>query len=357
MEKTKVLHIFPYGIFVSKYIEGFAQYPNAKYEHLFYLYGDVKQQGDRKIEICNTHNIVYEDMKCENQEKYIDRTDIVVLGSIPEIYDIIRRINNSIQSKKLITIPYGRELYRTSDLYRCNNQNLIKLIDEQKEILIKRSNLIITGEMGRAYLSNYYHICKKTIWFDCLNSLEMSVKFEEKIVKDRCNLMLGHRGTVTGGHIEILESLEKFKTQIDQIVCPLSYGNKEYIDKVIEVGKSLYGEKFILFDKWIPKDEYYKFLNDNVDVAIFNYNTSEGFNTLLSLCKMGKKVYVNPLNDSYCDLVQMGFPVWKWEKEHIDFSEIRKPLDASQLLQVQKAIANMNENYGFEKWFDVLESI
>lgn len=119
----------------------------------------------------------------------------------------------------------------------------------------------------------------------------------------------------------------------------------------------MYGEKFILFDKWIPKDEYYKFLNDNVDVAIFNYNTSEGFNTLLSLCKMGKKVYVNPLNDSYCDLVQMGFPVWKWEKEHIDFSEIRKPLDASQLLQVQKAIANMNENYGFEKWFDVLESI
>ena len=357
MGKIKVLHIFPYGIFVSKYIDGFRHYINDNYEHLFYIYGDVKQQTDRKIKIYDTSDVVYADIKCEGLEQYIERTDIVVLGAIPEIYDIIQRINQSIQNKKLIIVPYGRELYRTSDLYRCNDENLIKRIDEQKKILIKRSSLVVTGKMGREYIKDFYQSSPKTVFFDCLNSLEMNVKFERKVVKDRCNIMLGHRGTATGGHIEVLESLEKFKDKINQIICPVSYGNKGYIDQVIEVGKRLYGEKFHPVDKWMPKDEYYTFLNDNVDIAIFNYNTSEGFNTLLALCEMRKKVYANPLNDSYYDLDQMGFPVFKWEKEDIDFGEIRKPLDEIQQAQIEKAMINMNQNYGFQKWFEILERI
>lgn len=357
MGKIKVLHIFPNDIFVGKYIDGFRQHRNDNYEHLFYLYGAVTQQSDRQIEVFNTSDVVYADMKCEGLEQYIERTNIVVLGAIPENYDMIQRINESIPNKKLIIVPYGRELYRTSDLYRCNDENLIKRIDEQKKILIKRSKLVVVGEVGRKYIEDFYQSSPKTVLFDCLNSLEMNVKFERKTVKDRCNIMLGHRGTATGGHIEVLESLEKFKDKIDQIICPLSYGNKGYIDQVTEAGKCLYGEKFHSVDKWILKDEYDAFLNDNVDVAIFNYNTSEGFNTLLSLCEMGKKIYVNPLNDSYYDLVQMGFPVFKWEKEDIDFGEIRKPLDEIQQAQVEKTMIDMNQNYGFQKWFEILERI
>lgn len=357
MAKIKVLHIFPYGIFVSTYIDSFRQHIKDNYEHLFYLYGDVKQQVDRKIKIFDMNDVIYVDMKCENLEEYIERTNIVVLGSIPENYDVIRRINNSVQNRKLIIVPYGRELYRTSDLYQCNDENLINRIDEQKEILIKRGNLVVIGEMGREYIKDFYHISAKTVWFDSLNSLEMNMKFERKAVKGRCNIMLGHRGTTTGGHIEVLESLEKFENKIDKIICPLSYGNKEYIDKVIKVGKSLFGGKFSLIDKWMPKDEYYTFLNNNVDIAIFNYNTSEGFNTLLCLCEMGKKVYINPLNDAYYDLAQMGFPVFKWEKENIDFGEIKESLDKTQQAQIEKAMINMSQNYGFQKWFEILENI
>ena len=53
----------------------------------------------------------------------------------------------------------------------------------------------------------------------------------------------------------------------------------------------------------------------------------------------------------------MGFPVFKWEKEDIDFGEIRKPLDEIQQAQVEKATINMNQNYGFQKWFEILERI
>lgn len=359
MKKVKVLHIFPYGIFVSKYISGFCQYINDKYEHCFYIYGDADQQNDRKIRMPNVDNIIYTNLKCEGMEKCIDKSDIIVLGAIPEIYDIIRKINYSVhpQKQKLILIPFGRDLFRTSDIYRIKDKKLVEAIDEQKELLIENSCLVVTGEVGKKYIHDFFQIDVKTVWFDCLNSLEPYEGGEVTQVQDRCNIMLGHRGTWTGGHIEVLYSLKKYESKISTIICPLSYGNREYIDEIVKVGKDLYGEKFVYIDKWIPKNEYYTFLNKNVDIAIFNYNTSEGFNTLLYLIETGKKVYVNPMNDSYHDLVRMGFPIFEWKQEDIDFSEVKKPLDENQLIEVKKAIINMNENFGFKKWFEIFENI
>ena len=59
-------------------------------------------------------------------------------------------------------------------------------------------------------------------------------------------IMIGNSGDPTNLHHEMLEMLKTFREQEMTIVCPLAYGGtRDYLESVINKGKTLFGEKFI----------------------------------------------------------------------------------------------------------------
>lgn len=121
--------------------------------------------------------------------------------------------------------------------------------------------------------------------------LQYENKYEKRISQS-VNILLGHSAFEFGNHIWGLKLLEKYKNENIQIYCPLSYGSDIYRNQVIEMGKELFGSKFIPMTQFMEQCEYYKFLN-TINVAIFPMTRLAAESTLQYLNAISIKIYMN----------------------------------------------------------------
>lgn len=105
------------------------------------------------------------------------------------------------------------------------------------------------------------------------------------------SIALYHRGTVEGNHIEILKKLERFGDKI-RIYVPLSYGDKEYIEKVKCYIKENPSDNVIVVDEFMEYEEYVKFIN-KMDVGIFDCITSTALGNITVYIFLQKKLMLN----------------------------------------------------------------
>ena len=101
---------------------------------------------------------------------------------------------------------------------------------------------------------------------------------------------IGNSATITNNHLEILKILSKFKRENIKIFAPLSYGDMEYANQVISYGKEIFGDKFIPIQKFMPLEEYYRFLY-TMDVAIFGMKRQQALGNIFMQIQMGCKIY------------------------------------------------------------------
>ena len=59
-----------------------------------------------------------------------------------------------------------------------------------------------------------------------------------------------------------------------QIICPLSDGNKEYAEAVINKGKEIFGCNFKPLQEFIPFEQYLDIVS-KIDVAIFKHDRQQ----------------------------------------------------------------------------------
>lgn len=76
-------------------------------------------------------------------------------------------------------------------------------------------------------------------------------------------IMVSHSGWYHNNHKEAFKILERFKNEDIEIICPLCYGDNEYIDSVISDGREIFGEKFKYFTELMPYEEYEDFIRKN----------------------------------------------------------------------------------------------
>ena len=162
-----------------------------------------------------------------------------------------------------------------------------------KKQVIKKMGYLLTGTTGD------YELAKK--WYGAKGKHIKCFNYPSNLYKDyhirpkvhsTINIQLGNSADPTNHHIEVLQSLEKFKDKNIQIFVPLSYGNLEYAKEVILKGKEIFGDKFIAFTDFMLFEKYMEFLSE-IDIAIFNHRRQQAFGNIISLVGMGKKVYLN----------------------------------------------------------------
>ncbi|GAH80465.1 unnamed protein product, partial [marine sediment metagenome] len=148
--------------------------------------------------------------------------------------------------------------------------------------VIKKLDYVISAHLGDIRLFKKYYKTKAECLFQNiytnpidLQKIDKNINFEKKIYKFRKNgnklLLLGNSGSPSNNHLDLMIRLSEMKKQNFKIICPLSYGPPTYINKIVEKGKNLFGERFIPLLKFLKPDIYFSILKQ-IDIAVMYHN-------------------------------------------------------------------------------------
>lgn len=197
------------------------------------------------------------------------------------------------------------------------------------------------------YIQKFYHTrgVRKNCFIYPSNLLK---KYTAKY-KNSCelNIQLGNSATRTNNHIEILNKLAKYKDKNIKIFAPLSYGDKNYANIVINKGKDIFGEKFIALTDFIPFEKYLEFL-DSVDIAIFAHERQQALGNIVTLLGFGKKVYMNKQSTLFKWFTSRKFIIHELGKiNKKDFLEIKNLNENKHKIKEYFSIKTLKKDLSF----------
>lgn len=284
-----ILHIFPREKFTVSFIN-FINKNFNKQEHLFFVYG--ANECYEKNDLENDFNVKSIKEQKISFLKSIYTSDKIILHSLLISRKLLLFL--AIQPfllKKCNWVIWGGDLYHYKYRKRTFKENLYEYVRK-----------LVIGKVGRlvSHIKGDYELAKE--WYGakgkyCYSFMYLSNVYKEydisnmKEDKDCLVVQVGNSADITNDHIQIFLKLEKYKNENIEIICPISYGNIKYRDKVIEEGKKIFGDKFKPITNFIPFQEYLQMLA-RVDVAIFNHQRQQAVGNITTLLGLGKKVYI-----------------------------------------------------------------
>lgn len=184
---------------------------------------------------------------------------------------------------------WGGDLYRRE----FDNRNLKRhLLEFIRSRVISNIGYLVTYVHGDVELARQWYGAKGS-YISCLMYPSNLCKHQRDIPKKQAavNIQVGNSADPSNNHIEIFNILEKFKDGDIRIYVPLSYGDKNYAESIIENGYERFGEKFYPLTQFVTYEKYINFLND-VDIAIFNHRRQQAMGNTITLLGLGKTVYM-----------------------------------------------------------------
>ncbi|MDR0261937.1 MAG: TDP-N-acetylfucosamine:lipid II N-acetylfucosaminyltransferase [Sphingobacterium sp.] len=161
-----------------------------------------------------------------------------------------------------------------------------------------------------------------------IDYLFKTVNVDIKEKDNSLNILIGNSATPTNNHIDIFNLINEIQGDL-KFVVPLSYGNNEYKNMILDKGYSLLKGRFHPLVDFMPISKYNQLLVD-CDVAIFNHFRQQGFGNMLTLLWLGVKVFINENSSLKEELKRMRIifyyvndinnktltPLTKIEKDH-----------------------------------------
>jgi hypothetical protein len=169
-----------------------------------------------------------------------------------------------------------------------------KIYEYMRAFCIKRFGGLIT------YLKGDYELVKKWYkakgkYYECFmypsnlyKEVDLTIRDKEE---NKIYIQIGNSADPSNNHKEIIDKLKEHKEKNIEIICPLSYGNREYAEEIKILGENIFGNKFIALMDFIKFEEYLKILS-KVDIAIFNHRRQQAMGNTITLLGLGKKIYI-----------------------------------------------------------------
>lgn len=285
----------------GKFVEKFISFVNDYYpigEHYFYIYNNVENcehptsvKSDNVEYTSNLFESVRLDRMSSKDKMFIHGfflNHFVQYGTFAA---------SQLSRNQLVLIIYGADLYNNRYILQDNFVHPgVWLQEYKKKKLIKKIGLFMTfaspdydlmykwfGADGKQFDILY----PSNANFEQLYAIRNVDKNNEKTVR----ILLGNSATSTNRHEEALEWLAKYKKEDIEIICPLSYGDMIYGNYIADIGRDIFGEKFIPITEYMNIDEYTELLN-SVDIAVYNNNRQQATGNIEILGYLGKKIYV-----------------------------------------------------------------
>lgn len=341
----KILHVCLLDKFIPPYIQ-FVRKNFPLDQHDFFLRGDISVYPYEQDEFIyygkKTKDLIY-------LLKQMIKVDKIILHGLFDPYVVLLLTLNPYLLKKCYWVMWGADLYFYMYTPMGRKQ---KIINRCRRFIIKYMGYLLTyipGDVDIArniyqangdyletlgYLSNVYNPN-----FENIKTVNSETGF---------NILVGNSADPSNNHFEIFECLEKYASDNVKIYAPLSYGDQEYAQQVIEKGKGLFGDNFIPLMQLIPKDQYTELL-DKIDIAIFNHKRQQAMGNTINLLGMGKTVYL-----------QKGTSQWNFFKTlNIDILDI-KEFSLEGCIDTNKNRTIITEYFSYEnllkQWTRIFES-
>jgi hypothetical protein len=210
--------------------------------------------------------------------------------------------------KKCAWVIWGADLYH----YTTYTSETIDKFEKIRRFVIPRFGILVSQIRGD------YELAKK--WYGARGKWHESFMYPSNLftnslgVTKSCGeitILIGNSAASTGNHIETIELLRPYANQKIRILCPLSYGEQTpgYKKAVVDFGKSVFGVKFVVLEKFIAFDDYVNLLR-SVDVGFFNTRHQQAMGNITTLLGFGKKVYLNPKTTQFCFFKSIGVQVF-----------------------------------------------
>jgi hypothetical protein len=160
------------------------------------------------------------------------------------------------------------------------------------------------------------------------------------------NLMLGNCGYP---YINHLDSFDFIKDKVDgvNLVVPLSYGEKPYIEHVIAQGKRMFGERMMPFLDYMSFQQYLVLLMSCQGMLI-SLSTPKAMGNIHTLLLLGKRVFIKREMLAYAYFERIGVKINAID----EFSEelLMQPEDPAVVASNVKRIIEMHsyaQNYSY----------
>ncbi len=275
-----ILHIMVYDKFIPSFIQ-FINENFQKEEHIYIIIGYSKYYGVLE----HFENIYFLNMPMNENDllkilKLMKKSKKIFLHGlwIEQMHYLLLRYPKLFQ--KVYWMMWGGDFYFPE-----------KQTQAKKEV-IKNIQHFVT------YIKGDYELVQK--WYDAQGEFHKCFMYPSNLYKEylvqskkhqSINIQLGNSADPTNNHIEVLRSLEQYKSENINIFVPLSYGSQEYANEVIKIGKNIFDKKFISLREFMSFEKYFKFLSE-IDIAIFAHNRQQAMGNIISLLGLGKKVYL-----------------------------------------------------------------
>jgi len=349
----EILHIFndekfshPFFNFLIK--KGFS----LRDSHLFHY--RCKKNGYDKNEIdCTLASSFFSIIPNIKLFFLIRKSEKVIVHSLASPFLLFYIILFPKIGKKIYWVIWGKDLY----FYRMLKKPMIhhNIYEFLRVKAIKYISNIVTSNTGDYELARSWYGTNATLHSCFMYPTNLYKNNKANLGKTdnaKINILLGNSADPSNNHIQVLQSLKKYKDKNINIVSPLSYGSTTYAKAVSEYGTKTFGDKFQPIMSLLPYNEYLELLN-SIDIGIFAHKRQQAMGNIISLLGAGKKVYIRSDITTWDYLCGMGIVLYdisnlSIEKSTADISAKNSDL-IKEIFSEDKLVEQINSLFSHNK--------
>lgn len=344
------MHLFLNSTFLNPFVD-FINNNFREDKHLFYVYGDTKISS-----IKDSNNLILINEKSRDLIKVIismNKMDKIYIHGLFSLYLILIIFLQPWLLKKCCWVIWGADLYYYNNRKKTFKSNIYEFVRRR---VIKNMSGLITHIKGDYELAREWYGAKGEYYYSFMYPSNLYKEYQldhSNIEKSKTYIQIGNSADPSNNHIEVLEKIHKFKDRKIEIICPLSYGDVNYKDKVILEGHKLFGDKFIPLTEFMPFEEYLETLA-KIDIAIFNHNRQQAMGNITTLLGLGKKVYIRDDITTWQFCMEHDLVVYN---SNLDFEDLFEEMDTEIKDRNRENVKRQfSEEKLVEDWKRILES-
>lgn len=109
---------------------------------------------------------------------------------------------------------------------------------------------------------------------------------------DVTRVVIGHFGFLDDNQLQAIDYVKRFVNENVEFYFPMSYGDPKCIARIKEYATKALGDKAIFVEKFMPYDEYARFIS-GMDIGILNGTRSGALGNVSLLAFFDKKLYLH----------------------------------------------------------------
>lgn len=259
-----------------------------------------------------------------------------------EVYNnnlIVKNGSVGLKTYKAFVFNYNKWL---KDIFRSVYYLLIKG-KENPNSMVKKSfkKMDYAAILYEEELANYFEL-------GIVNSSIKFLKFtyyplEIILNKNSCfvngaNILVGNSVSPTNNHLEAFELIENFDIKKFKILSLLSYGDEQYANEIIKLGKQKFGDRFYPISKYMPLTDYQNILQ-SCGIVIMNHYRQQAVGNVINAIYLGAKVFLSEKNTLFHYLKRIGCYVYSIENDFvIGNNEIFSLLTSEQMIHNRSVV-------------------